>query len=107
MPTKNFMTAGTEIEGLIDKKAQILEKISNELADACVTRAKSAEINKNMIKDINNLINNLPVEDQRDILLLLSYKLATQITPDAGNFKSRSGSNSSKNRNDIFANRRF
>ena len=45
MATSNFMEAGTEIQGLLDKKKQILTKVSNEIATACVTRARSNSVN--------------------------------------------------------------
>lgn len=105
MPEKNFMTIGTEVEGLIDKKAQVLKKISNELADGCVTRAKSGKINQNLNSDILKIIDSLPLEDQRDILLQLATNLSYQISGTKIN--NSDNDNRSRSRNDIFANRRF
>ena len=105
MATSNFMEAGTEIQGLLDKKKQILIKVSNEIATACVTRARSNSVNENIVKDVFNLIEDFPLEDQRDILLMVSYKSASQIS---GTNKSSNNSRSGRNNmNDIFSSRNF
>lgn len=104
MSEKNFMEAGTEIEGIIDKKDQCLSKIANVLAEACVTRAKNKKFG-NIEKDIDNLINSLPLEDQVVVLRRLSVNLAHQIS---GGSPNRNSNNSGSSRmNNIFANRGF
>ena len=70
MANTNFMTAGTEIDGCIEKKNQCLTKIANVLAEACVERGKSGKVTNNMPADIYKLIQSLPSEDQVQILCL-------------------------------------
>jgi len=105
MGGKNFMEAGTEIDAMISKKDQCLVKISNILAEACVTRARSGKTNS-LETDITNLINSLPAEDQIVILKKLTVTLATQLSGakkvDNDNEDYR---REQKRRNDIFANR--
>lgn len=104
MGGKNFMEAGTEIEGYIEKMDQCLVKISNILAEACITRVKNGKTGS-LEKDINNLIESLPAEDQVVILRKLSVILATQM---CGREESHNTERRSNNRrNDIFANRSF
>ena len=105
MGEKNFMEAGTEIEALVDKKNQCLVKISNILAEACMTRAKNGKLNS-IENDINNLIASLPAEDQVVVLRKLSVTLTNQLS---GGKKSSDddGRRYNDRRRDIFANRNF
>lgn len=105
MGEKNFMEAGTEIEALIDKKMQCLVKISNTLAEACITRAKNGKLNS-IENDINNLIASLPAEDQVIVLRKLSVTLTNQLS--GGKRSSDDDGRKYNNRHrDIFANRNF
>lgn len=101
---KNFMTAGTEIQGLVEKRAQIIEKIANELSEAILSRVSTGKVDRNITKDILNPISELPVEEQRDILLLVSYKVASQSGTSG---RSRSGNSGRSSMNDIFSSRNF
>ena len=102
MGTKNFMEAGTEIDALIIKKDQCLVKISNILAEACITRVKNGKTG-HLENDIDNLIKSLPETDQVIILRKLAVTLASQI---GGNSKPSTNSEKTTNkRSDIFANR--
>ena len=103
MGEKNFMTAGTEVEGYIEKIDQCLNKVANILGEACVTRAKNGNVSNALENDINNIIRTLPLEQQVIVLKKLAVVLCTQID---GN-KSTSSSKSNKSyTNDIFARRR-
>lgn len=104
MGDKNFMEAGTEIDALIAKKNQCLDKIANVLAEACVTRAKNGKTNS-LEQDISNVIKHLPVEDQNYVLKKLVVVISSQIT---GGKKSSNDDNSRQSqgrKNDIFAHR--
>lgn len=107
MGGKNFMEAGTEIDAMISKKEQCLVKISNILAEACITRATTGKINS-LETDISNLISSLPAEDQILILKKLTVTMASQwnngrkIDHDNDNYK-----RDQKRQNDIFANRKW
>lgn len=104
MSEKNFMEAGTEIEAMIEKKEQVLTKIANILAEACVTRAKNKKFG-NIEVDINNTIKTLPAEDQVVVLRKLSVALTHQIS--GGKKSDDSRNNSSSGRYNIFSNRGF
>lgn len=64
----NFMTAGTEIDAMISKKEQCLQKIANSLAEACIERGKDGKVSSNMPGDIYKLIQDLPSDDQIKVL---------------------------------------
>lgn len=107
MGGKNFMEAGTEIDAMISKKDQCLVKISNILAEACVTRANSGKMNS-LETDIANLINPLPAQDQIIVLKKLAVTLASQITGGKKIDNDNEGhKREQKRQNDIFANRRW
>lgn len=66
---KNFMEAGTEIDGTITKIDECLNRISNSIAEACVDRVKSDKVGNGMSNDIKKLISDLPQEYQTQVLL--------------------------------------
>ena len=84
-----FTKATLEIEDLIEKKKRVLGGIANQLAEACVARAKQNNVTPNIINDVKNQIKSLPLEDQVDVLSKVVYELAK-----TGRF----GSNNTTNR---------
>ena len=105
MGDKNFMEAGTEIDALVSKKEQCLEKISNVLAEACITRAKNGKINS-LENDIKNVISQLPDEDKIVVLEKLAVILSSQISGGKSSINNDRDYSKGK-RNDIFAHRSF
>ena len=103
MGEKNFMVAGTEVEGYIDKIDQCLNKISNILGEACVTRAKKGTVSNSLEGDIDNIIRALPLDQQVIVLKKLAVVLCTQIN---GKDTTSSSKPSKSYSNDIFARRR-
>ena len=53
---ENFMTAGTQIESLVEKKKEIYDKAANLLAEAIMERTNTSTVNMNTKKDILNII---------------------------------------------------
>ena len=105
MGEKNFMVAGTEAEGYVEKIDQCLNKIANILGEACVTRAKKGAVTNSLEGDIDNIIRALPLEQQVIILKKLAVILCTQI--EGGSKTPQSTRNSrAVSTNDIFARRR-
>ena len=102
MGEKTFMTAGTEVDGYIEKIDLCLDKISNILAEACVSRAKKGRVSNELDRYINNIIKHLPLEEQVVILRKLAVVLTSQIT---GGSKDKSTKSSKTHVNDMFANR--
>lgn len=71
-----FTKATLEIEDLIEKKKRVLSGIANQLAEACVARAKQNNVTPNIINDVKNQIKSLPLEDQVDVLSKVVFELA-------------------------------
>jgi hypothetical protein len=65
---ENFMSAATQIEDLISKKKQIIERAAGLLAEAVLDRIKSGNLTRNSEKDIKNAIRNFSSEEQTEIL---------------------------------------
>ena len=103
---KNFMTAGTEIEGLLDKKAQVLDKVANIISEACVGRSKTGKIGS-LDNDINNLIKNLPYEDQIVVLRKIVINLTCQVKGGKPSNNDSQDKSFRNNRSSIFVNRDF
>ena len=76
MGKNNFMTAGTVIEDLADKKQAILIKVGNVIAEAVVERAKDDNVNASMQKDIMNLLVDFSDGEKAQILAQVVLNLA-------------------------------
>lgn len=96
------MQAGTEIEGLVDKIDAIIEKAANEVAEACVDRARSGKAGNSLEKDVANLVQSFPMEYQNKIYL----KVIMIITKNMGGSKNPHPTGR-RTSSDIFANRGF
>jgi hypothetical protein len=93
----NFMTAGTEISALADKKSEILMKAGNLLAEACADRGKSGKISNNLPNDIIKLIEGFSTEDQVVILSLALSALTKSIAGEGNNVRKSSNHGNSSN----------
>ena len=102
MPT-NFMQAGTEIDGLVDKLDQIVNKAANEIAEACIDRARAGKASDTIEKDVANLVKAFPVEIQNRIYL----RVITVMSKNIGGSKNLKSGSSKNSMNNIFANRGF
>lgn len=65
---ETFMSANTQIEELISKKKQIIERAASLLAEAILDRIKTGNLTRNTEKDIKNSIRNFSEEEQVEIL---------------------------------------
>lgn len=103
MAEKNFMTAGTEVEAYVAKIDQCLNKISNILGEACISRVNSGKVSNTLENDISGIISSLPVEQQVIVLKKLAVLLCTQMK---GNSSTESRKANRAFADDIFARRR-
>ena len=65
---ETFVTAITQIEDLISKKRQIIERAASLLSEAILDRIKSGNLTKNTQKDVMNAIKSFSTEEQVEIL---------------------------------------
>ena len=65
---ETFMSAITQIEDLVSKKKQIIERASSLLAEAILDRIRTGNITRNTEKDIKNAIRSFSAEEQTEIL---------------------------------------
>jgi hypothetical protein len=100
----NFMTAGTEIEGLKDKRNAILQKVGNTLAIACVERGREGKVNGNMPQDIYKLLDGFSSDEQVSILCVALTAVSSQVK---GGSSPAPKKKSSSGHADYFANRGF
>ena len=64
---ENFMTAGTQIESLVEKKKEIYDKAANLLAEAMMERTNTSTVNMNTKKDILNIIKGFTPDEQVEV----------------------------------------
>ena len=109
---ENFMSAVTQIEDLISKKKQIIERAAGLLAEAVLDRIKTGNLTRNSEKDIKNAIRNFSSEEQTEILskaiVLIGMNNNSKNKSnydDDNDYRSNSGKKV-KSRSDIFG-RRF
>jgi oligoribonuclease (3'-5' exoribonuclease) len=103
MPT-NFMQAGTEIDGLVSKLDDIVTKAANEVAEACIDRARAGKAGNSLETDVANLVKDFPIELQNKIYL----KTIMVITKNIGGSRNpHQRPNNGRSNNNIFANRGF
>ena len=98
------MTAGTEIEGLKDKRNAILQKVGNTLAIACVERGKEGKVNGNMPQDIYKLLDGFSSDEQVSILCVALTAVSSQVK---GGSPAPKKTESSLGHADYFADRGF
>ena len=66
--SETFMSASTQIDDLVAKKKQILERTASLLAEAILDRIRTGNLTRNTEKDIKMAIRNFTAEEQADIL---------------------------------------
>ena len=66
--SETFMSAVTQIDGLINKKNQIIERVASLLAEAILDRIRSGNLTRSTEKDIHNAIKSFSNEEQLEIL---------------------------------------
>ena len=106
---ENFLSAITQIEDLVSKKRQIVERAASLLAEAILDRMRSGNLTRNTEKDIKNAIKNFSSDEQVEILskamVLVGMNNLTNTSrnddDDYGNYRHNSGKKV-KNRSDIF-----
>lgn len=94
----NFMSANTEIEGVIEKRNQCLTKIANIVAQSCVERGRAGKVNKNMSNDIINLLKDLSKDEQVIVLSEALSVVSNQLADGSSNNRRSSGSGYFSNR---------
>lgn len=110
---ETFMSAITQIDDLISKKRQIIERAAALLAEAIMDRIKTENLTRNTEKDIKNAIKNFNNEEQVEILskalvlVGMNSNKSNSGNYDDDDFNMRPNSGKKvKARSDIF-NRRF
>lgn len=108
---ETFMSAITQIEELINKKKQIIERAASLISEAIIDRIKSGNMNRATEKDIKNAIRNFSDEEQIEILSraivfigMNTNKTSNHSDDDDNNYRSNSGKKS-KSRSDLFGRR--
>lgn len=100
---KDYVTAKTEVEDVIDKISQCESKIANIVADMAVTSVSKGN-NASLSKNIDNLISDLPEEMQIKVLKLAMIVALDSVSSGSGRNKT-SDSKPRSNMNDMFARR--
>lgn len=112
---ETFMTANTQIEELISKKKQIIERTASLLTEAVIDRIKNGNLTRNTEKDVKNSIRDFNEEEQIEILSRAMVMVGMNINKGSGrsfedddNSYFTSGTPKKvKSRSDIFGGRRF
>ena len=73
----NFMTAKTEIGGLLETREQLLEKTAVFIADAIIDRASDKGVNNSTIRDVEDIITPFSPNERQVILQYALIKVAS------------------------------
>lgn len=65
---ETFMSAVTQIEDLVSKKKQIIERAASLLSEAILDRIRTGNLTRNTQKDIMNAIRSFNEDEQIEIL---------------------------------------
>lgn len=65
---ENFMTAGTQIENLLEMKKEMFNKAANLIVEATVNRSVSGVVSMGTKKDIMNILKEFTNEEKVEIL---------------------------------------
>ena len=91
------MTAGTQIESLVEKKKEIYDKAANLLAEAIIERTNTSTVNMNTKKDILNIIKGFNTDEQVEVLstalIIIAMNGRFNTAPSNKTFKKKSGKN--------------
>lgn len=109
---ETFMSAITQIDDLVSKKKQIIERAASLLAEAILDRIRTGNLTRNTEKDIRNAIKSFSAEEQAEILSraiifvgMNMNKHSSNNYDDDNGYRNNSGKKV-KNRSDLFG-RRF
>lgn len=80
--SENFMTAGTQIEALVEKKDQLIEKAASLLFEAVKDRMRQNQVKKSMSNDILNILKGFSEEEKNIILSKTIMYLASNQNPE-------------------------
>ena len=106
---ETFMSAITQIEELINKKKQIIERAASLISEAIIDRIKSGNMSRATEKDIKNSIKNFSLEEQveilsRAIVFVGMNNKTNNYSDDDNGYRSNSGKKV-KSRSDLFGKR--
>lgn len=106
----NFMEAKTAIDGLVQKKNEIIDKAANLLASAIIDRAKTKGMTShndrtNTIKDIGNAISAFSSED-RELIIKKAITIIAANGKFNGSKSNKSDDSSDDDFSDLFGNGR-
>ena len=65
---ETFMSASTQIDELVSKKRQIIERAASLLSEAILDRIRTGNLTRNTEKDIKNSLRNFSLDEQTEIL---------------------------------------
>ena len=104
---ETFMSAITQIEDLVTKKRQIIERAASLLAEAILDRIRVGNITRATEKDVKNAIKSFSMEEQVEILTKASVIVgmnmskSTSSYDDDDDYRPNTGKKV-KSRSDIF-----
>lgn len=102
------MTAGTQIESLVEKKKEIYDKAANLLASAIMERSSTDRVAMNTKRDITNVIKGFTPEEQVEILttalVILGMNGRFNMAPSNKNNKKTKKPSPSKTISSVFRN---
>ena len=106
---ENFMSAITQIEDLVSKKKQIIDRAASLLAEAVLDRIRTGALSKNSERDIKNAIKSFSDEEQTEILtkamiyigMNISKNNSSNVDDDYDYHRPKSGKKM-KSRSDLF-----
>lgn len=109
---ETFLSAVTQIEELVSKKRQIIERAASLLAEAILDRIRTGNLTRNTEKDIKNAIKSFSNDEQVEILskaivivgMNMSKTNSNNDDDDDDYYRSNSGKKV-KSRSDIFGRR--
>ena len=109
---ETFMSAITQIEDLVSKKRQIIERAASLLSEAILDRIRTGNLTRNTERDIKNAIKNFSPEEQVEILskaivfVGMNSAKTNNISRDDDDYDMRPRSGKKvKDRSDIFGRR--
>ena len=112
---ESFMSAITQIDDLVSKKRQIIERAAALLSEAILDRMRTGNLTRNTEKDIKNAIKNFSTDEQAEILTramilvgMNSSKNNSRNDDDDDDYGfNRPSGKKVKERSDIFGRRRY
>ena len=107
---ETFMSAVTQIDDLVSKKKQIIDRAASLLAEAILDRIRTGNLTRNTEKDIKNAIKSFTAEEQAEILSKAIIYVGMNNSKRSSNYDEdddyRSNGKKVKSRSDLFG-RRF